>query len=228
MPAFDLHQHLWPESLVAALAARRQPPRLRGDVLELPLGGSFETDLAAHDLDARLRLLDRDEIDVAVISCPPTLELESESELVEAYHQGIAELVHAAGGRLRALSSGIALDGFAGACVAAQALADLDGLAPLVGELERGGGLLFVHPGPARPPTGAPAWWPAVVDYTAQMQAAYAGWLELCLATFGVGQLLYGSDTPVVDPGLTLHAVRGFGQAVADALLRENPSRLLE
>ncbi len=282
MTAFDVHQHLWPEQLRAALAARRQPPRLRGDVLELPLGGSFETDLAAHDLDARLRLLDRDEIDVAVISCPPTLELESEPELVEAYHQGIAELVRAAGGRLRALSSGIALDGFAGACVDARALADLDGLAPLVGELERRGGLLFVHPGPARPPAGAPAWWPAVVDYTAQMQAAYAAWLaggaerwpdlpvvfailagggpfqlerlrsrgvelrttlhpsvyfdtasygrralELCLATFGIGQLLYGSDAPVVDSGATLQDVRGFGQAIGDALLRENPSRLI-
>ena len=51
--------------------------------------------------------------------------------------------------------------------------------------------------------------------------------LELCLATFGVGQLLYGSDTPVIDSRTTLQAVHGFGQAVADTLLRENPSRLI-
>ena len=30
---------------------------------------------------------------------------------------------------------------------------------------------------PHSPPAGAPRWWAAVVDYTAQMQAAYAAWL---------------------------------------------------
>jgi predicted TIM-barrel fold metal-dependent hydrolase len=121
-----------------------------------------------------------------------------------------------------------------------------------------------------------------VVEYTAQMQAAYAVWLaegakhwpnlrivfailagggpfqlerlqsrgvpgrdllhdnvyfdtasyghralELCLATFGVGQLLFGSDAPVIDPEPTLDAVRGFGDAVMDALCNRNPTRLL-
>jgi hypothetical protein len=30
--AFDVHQHLWPEPLVSALARRRTSPRPRGDV----------------------------------------------------------------------------------------------------------------------------------------------------------------------------------------------------
>ncbi|MBA2332522.1 MAG: amidohydrolase family protein, partial [Actinobacteria bacterium] len=267
MLAYDVHQHLWPEALIAGLQLRRGRPRLRGETLELPTG-DWEIDLAAHDLGTRLALLDRDELDVAVISCPPTLELDE--ELTDAYHEGILELVAAGGGRLQALACGTAREGFVGACVAAPELADLAALTPLLGELERRGTVLFVHPGPVEPPYGAPDWWSAVVGYTAQMQAAYAAWLaqgsqawpslkvvfailaggapfqlerlasrgfdsraaleanvyldtasygdralELSLATYGVGQLVYGSDTPVIDAGATLRSVRGFGQAVA-------------
>ena len=278
MLAYDVHQHLWPEALIAALVARRERPRLRGSTLELP-SGDWEIDFAAHELEARLALLDRDEIDVAVISCAQTLELDE--ELIDAYHEGILELVAAAGGRLQALASGTVRDGFAGASVAAGELGDLAELTPLLSELERRGSVLFVHPGPAPSPYGAPAWWPAVVGYSAQMQAAWAAWiaqgtaawpdlnvvfailaggapfqlerlasrgvdsrgvleaniyldtasygdraLELSLATYGVGRLVYGSDTPVIDSESTLRSVRGFGQAVADAVSRENPGRL--
>jgi predicted TIM-barrel fold metal-dependent hydrolase len=52
--------------------------------------------------------------------------------------------------------------------------------------------------------------------------------LELALATYGVNQLVYGSDWPVIDPQPTLRAVGGFGQAVADAVCRTNPARLLQ
>jgi predicted TIM-barrel fold metal-dependent hydrolase len=51
--------------------------------------------------------------------------------------------------------------------------------------------------------------------------------LELCLSTYGVTQLLYGSDFPVIDSKPTLEAVRAFGDAVANVVLRENPARLL-
>lgn len=288
MPTVDVHQHLWPESFVEALSRRARPPRLRGSTLELAGERASEIDLGAHDLDARLQLLDRWEIDVAVVSLQPTLGVdgvpeEERAELVEVYESGIRELAAAAGGRIVALGAGPDTDGFAGSCVGASALLDLDQFAPRLDELERRGAFLFVHPGPPQalsPPSTA--WWPAVVDYTAQMQAAYAAWLaegigrwpalrivfailagggpfqlerlrsrgvsgrdllhenvffesasygrralELCLATFGVGQLLYGSDTPVIDPEPTLDAVRGFGDAVTDALCRQNPTRLL-
>lgn len=280
MLAYDVHQHLWPEALIEGLRARRERPRLRGGVLELPSGDS-DVDLGQHTLEARLALLDRDEIDVAVISCPPTLGLDE--ALVEAYHEGIAEVVAASEGRLVALASGAVRDGFAGVCVPAWDVAGLAARETLVEELERRGGLLFVHPGPAPAPEGAPAWWPAVVDYTAQMQAAYAAWialyadrwpdlrvvfailaggapfqlerlasrgvdtrgvvrpnvfldtasygeraLELTMATYGVAQLVYGSDAPVIDSGPTLRSVRGFGQAVEDVVCRENPARLLQ
>ena len=286
MPAFDVHQHLWPEPLLSALASRRTPPRLQGNVLELGLQGSFDVDLGAHDLQARLRDLDCDEIDVAIVSLAPTLEIEllpaAEADpLLDAYHAGILDVSRQSGGRIRAFAAGRVLDGFAGVTVAAGALADLDGLATLLTELDRRRGVLFVHPGPSNSPPGAPDWWGAVVDYTAQMQAAYAAWLaggvqrwpdlsvvfailagggpfqlerlhsrggdsrlalrpnlffetasygpqaiELCLETLGVGRLLYGSDAPVIDSQPTLQAVRGFGQAVADALCRINPAML--
>ena len=272
-----MHQHLWPEALIEGLQARRERPRLRDGVLELA-SGEWEVDLTAHTLEARLAALDAAEIDIALISCPPTLELDE--ALVEAYHEGIVELVAASGGRLLALACDSVRDGFIGACVSAQ---DLTGLPALLDELERRRALLFVHPGPARAPEGKPSWWPAVVDYTAQMQAAYAAWLagagdswpdlrvvfailaggapfqlerlavagfdtrrvllpnvyldtasygeralDLSLATYGVGQIVYGSDTPVMNCEPTLRSIRSFGQAVADAVCRDNPARLLQ
>jgi len=280
MPTYDVHQHLWPEALIERLQKRQERPRLRDSVLELP-SGDWTVDLRAHTLEARLALLDRDEIDVAVISSPPTLELDE--ELDEAYHDGITEVVAASSGRLLALASGSARHGFVGACVPAWSLAGLAELEPLLGELDRRGALLFVHPGPVQVPAGAPGWWPAVVDYTAQMQAAYAAWiaqyadrwpdlsvvfailaggapfqlerlasrgidarsvvrpnvyldtasygqraLELSLATYGVAQLVYGSDAPVIDSEPTLRSIRSFGQAVTDVVCRDNPARLLQ
>ena len=277
--AYDVHQHLWPPPLVAALRARSEPPRLRGDVLELP-GGTWPAKLDAHDPERRLALLDEDGVDVALLSCPPTMELDD--ALAEAYHAGIADVVAASGGRFLAFSYGTIVDGFAGVCVDAALLLDLDRAEPLCSELERRTGLLFVHPGPEHPAPGRPEWWPAVVDYTAQMQAAYASWLaggaarwprlrvlfailaggapmqlerlasrgldtravlhenvfldtasyaeralELVLAMYGVGQVAYGSDTPVISSAPTLRAVRSFGQAVVEAVCSDTPARLL-
>jgi 6-methylsalicylate decarboxylase len=51
--------------------------------------------------------------------------------------------------------------------------------------------------------------------------------LELCFATFGARQIVFGSDAPVLETRLTLEPVRSFGQAASDALCCENPHRLL-
>jgi predicted TIM-barrel fold metal-dependent hydrolase len=175
MTSFDVHQHLWPEQLIAALRRRSRPPRIDGDLLVLG-EGTFEAGLAAHDLDARLALLDDVGIDVAVVSLQPTLACDGIPQLVEAYHDGILELVRASAGRLRAFAVGESRDGFVGACVAAPSV--VEGLGGLADELGAAGQSLFVHPGPVDPPPdGAPSWWTALVDYPAQMQAAYAAWL---------------------------------------------------
>ena len=175
MPSYDVHPLIWPPALLEALRRRRAHPCLRGDVLELR-EGSFAVDLRDHELEPRLELLDRDGIDVAVVSLPPTLEWESNPELRDAYHQSVEELVVAADGRLRAFAAGACLEGFAGACVSASAV--VAGLGSLPEELTRAGQVLFVHPGPpSSPPENAPVWWTAVADYTSQMQAAYLAWL---------------------------------------------------
>jgi predicted TIM-barrel fold metal-dependent hydrolase len=51
--------------------------------------------------------------------------------------------------------------------------------------------------------------------------------IELCIETFGVHQLVFGSDTPVVDPDQTLQAVRGFGDSVHQIVISDNVTRLL-
>ena len=176
MPAYDIHQHFLPRQLVDALRARKEPPRIAGTSLELG-EGTFPFHERDNNLGERIALLDRDGIDVAVISLAPTMETEGEPELENAYNDGIRDVVADAGGRLRAFAAGGCVDGFAGVCVSAQAV--VRGLGALPDELIQAGQTLFVHPGPPHPPgADAPAWWTAVVDYPAQMQAAYFAWLE--------------------------------------------------
>jgi hypothetical protein len=277
---FDFHQHLWPEQLVSLLSRRRELPRLKGNQLELP-EGTFELGLDEHSLERRLELLDRHGIDVAVVSLQPTLGWEMEPELADTFDEGILEVVATAGGRIAALACGECRPGFVGACVSSYRLmGDLEKLAT---DLQNEGQLLFVHPGlPAPAPVDAPAWWTAVVDYTTQMQAAYAAWLaggatqysglpvvfallaggapfqlerlvarggdaelaasaniffepssygpralKLCLDCFGAERLVFGSDTPVLNPGETLRALRELGEEVTQKVCSENPARLL-
>jgi 6-methylsalicylate decarboxylase len=179
MTTFDVHQHLWPEELIAALSRRQEPPRLVGSLLELR-EGSFETDLGAHELETRLRLLDRDEIDVAVVSLPPTLGSDEAPELAAAYDEGILEVARASAGRILPLAAGEERDGFAGTCISAERVIGTGLASPRKP--------VFVHPGYAPPPMpGMPAWWAPVVGYTAQMQAAFA-------AVLARG----GADVPVI------------------------------
>jgi hypothetical protein len=180
--AIDIHQHLWPEELVAALSRRRKPPRLTGAELVLR-EGRFPLDPAANDPAVRLAQLDEDEIDVAVLSLQPTLGIGDlpageQEELELAWLRGTRELVSAGAGRWRAFAPGRVEEGFVGASVGASALADLDTLRPLLDELETRSSTLFVHPGAAAPPPAdPPEWWTAIVDYTAQMHVAYFRWL---------------------------------------------------
>jgi 6-methylsalicylate decarboxylase len=169
MARVDVHQHFWPEPVIAVLSRRKEPPRLDGTRLEL-LEGSFETDLSVHDVDRRLELLDRHEIDQAVVSFPPTMGFEETPELAEAYDETILEITAASGGRLVPLACGAEREGFVGTCVSAERVArDAHGVT---------GSLLFVHPGYAPPPPpDMPPWWNAVVHYTAVVESAYAAWI---------------------------------------------------
>ncbi len=182
MTSTDIHQHLWPPSFFSALSARSQPPRLRGRELELAGTPVWQLDAESHELDTRLALMDRLELDRAVVSLQPTLGIDQlppdeALELIETWESGILEMANASGGRFVPLAAGEPAAGFAGVCVSGAELLDLDVLAPRLDTLVQNGRFLFVHPGAAVTPPGAPAWWTAIVDYTAEMQAAYIAWL---------------------------------------------------
>jgi len=178
----DVHQHLWPEPFVAALSARTRPPRLAGHDLYLEGEPVWPLNLELNELETRLALLERWEIDRAVVSLQPTVGLErlpadEADDLAGVWEAGILDLARASRGRIVPLAARKPAEGFAGLCVAASELLDLDAIEPRLEALVRSGGFLFVHPGSANAPSGAPDWWTAIVDYTAQMQAAYASWL---------------------------------------------------
>src|SRR5438270_583652 len=152
-----MHQHLWPEPLVDTLAERRSPPLLRNHTLVLG-EGEYEIDPTDYGADACLANLDRAGIDVAVVSCPPTLGID-QLERMQARGFDIGRSLHTA------------------------------------------------------------------IYLEASSYGRRA--LELCLATFGARQIVYGSDSPVIDCRLTLDHVRTFGDAAVDALCRDNPMTLL-
>ena len=235
-----------------------------------------------------IALLDRAEIDTAVVSLQPTLGLEpldagEREELERIWEDGILELAAAAAGPHHAARGRAGPGpGSRASRSAPTGSTTSTTLAPTLDAL-RGSGFLFVHAGLVRaPPAGAPPWWPAVVDYTSQMQRAYFAWLaraqerwpdvtvvfailagggpvqlerlasrgvdvrstlhrnlffdtasygrralELCIETFGVEQLVFGSDAPVVDPTHAVRALQGFGESVARLVRQDNLIGLL-
>jgi 6-methylsalicylate decarboxylase len=220
----DLHQHLWPEGFISALAARDRPPRVygSGDGMRLELG--FEPGgplaAAAHDPGRRLAILDAGEIDAAVISISTPIGVESLSEdeagpLLDAYHDGIAEISAGSGGRIRAFAAaclaaadagaaGVARrleEGFVGLSLPSEALATpagLDRCAPVLRVLESAGRPLFVHPGPApwtRPDpadTRLPAWWTPLAQYPSWSLRAFATWRALGAAAYPALRVVFG------------------------------------
>lgn len=201
----DVHQHLWPEQLLGALARRSRPPRLRrprdggGWAVELDGEPPAPVRPADHDPEARADLVRADGLDRALIALSSPLGIESlpraEAEpLLAAYHEGVAALPGQFGGW-----GAVALDepdpaeveallerGFDGVSLPAAALATpagLDRCGPLLEVLERRGAPLLVHPGPApwapREPVdaGAPAWFPALTRYVAEMNAVWHAFL---------------------------------------------------
>ncbi|MCW2963707.1 MAG: amidohydrolase 2 [Actinomycetia bacterium] len=169
----DFHQHVWTEEFRAALERRSRPPYLRGRHLVLPQGGEFEVDPLAYTPEHRLSELDRAGLDAAIVSLPPTME--PTPELADPWNESAQQLAAQSGGRLLPLAYREARTGFLGAIVAATDLLDLDVVTPLLDRLQAQRQLLFVHPGRASPSSSG--WWASGVEYTAQMQSAYATWV---------------------------------------------------
>ncbi len=191
--AIDVHQHLWPEALIAALRARRTPPRLRGWTLELAGEQDYVVDPMSHGAEARAAQAAADGLDLALVSLSSPLGIESlpadeAGELLAAYHDGVLALPAPFGGWAAACLTEIEagalareLDrGFFGLQLPATALLDAPGyhrVAPLLEVLEAAAKPLLIHPGPAGPTatraSAAPPWWPALVPYVQQMHAAW-------------------------------------------------------
>lgn len=191
----DVHQHLWSEPLLAALAVRHSAPRVRrtGTGWRLELAGEPPSIVPGDDAAARGALVRADGLDRALVALSTALGVETlpaaEAEpLLRAQEETAAGLPpqlgawasvslgdpHEAAERL-----GEELAAHrppAGLCLPAAALGSasaIDRVGPLLETLERAGAPLFVHPGPAAAPADAPAWWLALTDYVAQLHAAW-------------------------------------------------------
>jgi hypothetical protein len=186
----DVHQHLWPPELVAALRARRRPPRLRGWVLELTGQPDYAVDASAHDPSLRAAEAIADGLDLALLAPSGPLGIEflapdEGRELLDAYHEGVLALGEPFGAWAGACLTDVDPDalereldrGFVGLQLPATALlgaAGYERARPLLDLLERRGRALLVHPGPAEGASaGDPEWWPPLVDYVQQMHAAW-------------------------------------------------------
>src|SRR4051794_35754999 len=97
----DVHQHLLTEPLLAALAARARPPRVRRDghgwVLELAGDPDHPIARAEYDADARAERVPEDGVDRALVCMSSVFGIESlprdeAQPLLDAYAEGVSEL----------------------------------------------------------------------------------------------------------------------------------------
>jgi 6-methylsalicylate decarboxylase len=231
--AVDVHQHLWPATLVHALRQRNTAPRMVGQTLLLDGEPPFEVDPVDHDVAARTQLATEDGLDTVLVSLSSPLGIEwlpaeEAQPLLDAYHDGVLALPAPFGGWAAACLSEpdpAALEkelarGCVGLQLPANALTDPTGWerrAPLLDVLARRGQPLFVHPGPAGVlDGGVPSWWPALVPYVQQMHAAWFGFrafgrpahptLRVCFAMLAGLAPLHGERL----------AARGGGRGTVD------------
>jgi hypothetical protein len=261
----DVHQHLWPAALVEALRERSRAPRLDGWTLHLAGERPSDLDPAEHDVSRRLAAEPAGRRHLIGVSLSSPLGIEhlpadEAAPLLDAWHSGAAVLprpfrpwVSASVAepdlaRTKDLLAGDVL----GLQVPATALttpAALERLAPLLAVCEDANRPVLVHPGPARPepetlghstrasePSGIPAWWAAVVDYSAQLQAAWWAWhvagrsllprLRICfVAGAGLAPLQHerlaarGGAITRIDPDVFVET-SSHGRQAIDALVR--------
>ena len=225
----DVHQHLWPPELVDRLRARSRPPYLRGWRLITSGEPPFDVDARQHDADARSRSDREAGTTVACVSLSAPLGIESlprpeAAALLDAWHTGAASLPdHFAPWAstpvldpdLDQLASLLA-DRFIGLQIPATELASpaaWDRAAPLLRVAEHADQPVLVHPGPEVTPVLAgklPAWWPAVVGYVNQMQAAWWGWHEASVrASFPGLRIIFAAGAGLAPIHQERHVARG-------------------
>jgi hypothetical protein len=207
----DVHQHIWTEPLLDALAARQRLPFVRRTAEKLTVLHSagerpYVIDTAGEAPSARARLLRTDRADRAVIAISSPVGMESlpydeARALIEAHLDGVLEAgpEFAAWGPLATETTDPAdVDellerGCVGVSLPASALwavEALDRLGPVLERVQDRHVPLFIHPGGSVDPGAVeasltePLWWRALTHYVAQMQAAW-----LIFATYGRREL---------------------------------------
>jgi 6-methylsalicylate decarboxylase len=207
MIRIDVHQHMWTEPLVRALAERDEFPFVRHEhgltVLFLAGERPYVIDLPAETPARRAALVEEDGLDSALLCLSSPLGIESlpreqSLRLIDAYHDGALAL----GGPFGVWGA-VALDrldpddvdralerGCVGLSLPAGALSGVEAvsrLRSLLGRLEEHGAPLFIHPGGGagrgfftatkQSTLGDPLWWPALTRYVAEMHAAWFAFL---------------------------------------------------
>jgi hypothetical protein len=172
MNKIDVHQHLWTEPLLQALADRAELPFVRREhgltVLYLACERPYVIDTSSEAPARRAALVERDGLDQAVICLSSPLGIEAlpreqSLPLLDAYHDGALSL-----DRPFAVWGAVALHdpdpadvdralerGCIGVSLPAGALSSVEALArvrPLLARLALRGAPLFVHPGPGPSP----------------------------------------------------------------------------
>jgi hypothetical protein len=225
----DVHQHLWPAALVEALRSRTRPPYLRDWTLHTRSEAPYKVDPADHDAAARAAL-DPDTDILVSLSTPlgiESLEPDDAAPLLDAWHDGVALLPEPFGAWAATSElepdldtlKGRLTDGFAGLQISATAVRTprhLDGIASTLQLCEALGRPVLVHPGPAKPDPDVPSWWPAVVDYPAQLQAAWWTWHTAGRSMFPDLRICFVAGAGLAPVHHERFTARGGGRFVID------------
>jgi hypothetical protein len=200
LPRIDVHQHLWPPELLAALERRSEPPfaRVHGGAWRLHVPGEPAAAVAVQEGAERAAGLAAQGVDRALLSLSTALQVEAlapheAAPLLDAWRAVVSGLPSALGawGTLNLAVArpddvdALLDEGFVGLCLPAGALAHprrVERLAELLARLAARDAPLFVHPGPAADDGDAAPWWPALTSYTASLHAAWWAWAAVGLA----------------------------------------------
>lgn len=174
-PKIDMHCHLLPPGLIAALRARDDAPCIESNGAGAEQIRIFRTampfDAADNDPDKRVGFMDRHRIDLHVISLPglfgiDSLPADEATRLTDLFNTGMAEIVRGHPDRFRAIAALPLADktaaaaslrrarsrlGMVGAILPAdgfRSLAAAEDWRPILAEAVESGAHLFIHPGP--------------------------------------------------------------------------------
>ena len=231
----DVHQHLWPPELVEALRRRTSAPRMVGWTLLLDGEPPYHVDPGAHDIAARSRIEHDGGADLVILSLSSPLGIEDlpgeeANQLLRAWHEGVRALpdrfrgwaaVRRRDPDLDELESAL-LNGFAGLQIPATWLATpaaLEHIAPTLDVARRTGRPVLIHPGPVATSAGdVPGWWPAVVDYPAQLHAAWWSWTVAGRALLPGLRICFAAGAGLAPIQHERYTARGGGRVHIDDL----------